>query len=215
VTRIKFCGLTRTEDAEAAARLGADYVGVIFAGGPRELTPPRAAEVWAAAGGTAKRVGVFGTDFRSRIPAVSSAAPFHVAQLHGDPTVADIAAARTIFTGAVWAVVRVSGTTLSPQVAELLASADAVLFDPRVEGKLGGTGRTLDWVTFGQAIRHSHGAEPRVVLAGGLTPENVAMAIDAVRPAIVDVSSGVESAPGVKDHARMSAFAEAVRRSDR
>jgi phosphoribosylanthranilate isomerase len=215
VTRIKFCGLTRTEDAEAAARLGADYAGVIFAGGPRELTPPRAADIWAAADDATKRVGVFGADFRSRIPLVAAAASFHVAQLHGDPTVEDIAAARAVFAGEVWAVVRVQGTELPPQTAELFAAADAVLFDPRVAGQLGGTGKTLDWVTLGRAILHSRGADRRVVLAGGLTPENVALAIDAVRPAVVDVSSGVESAPGVKDHARMSAFAEAVRRSDR
>jgi phosphoribosylanthranilate isomerase len=215
VTRIKFCGLTRPADGEAAARLGASYAGVIFAGGPREVSPERAAQVWRAAGSSAEHVGVFGADFRTRLPPVLAAHPFQVAQLHGDPGVDDVRAARALFGGSIWAVVRISGPELPRDVGDLAAEADAILFDPRVEGTLGGTGRTMDWVTIGPAISRSRGAHSRVVLAGGLTPDNVEMAIGAVRPDVVDVSSGVESVPGVKDHARMAAFAEAVRRSDR
>jgi len=92
-------------------------------------------------------------------------------------------------------------------LAELDGEADAVVFDTRVAGTLGGTGRTFDWTAA------AHGALPArspLVVAGGLTPENVAAAVAALSPAVVDVSSGVEERPGVKDHARMMAFAEAV-----
>jgi phosphoribosylanthranilate isomerase len=215
VVEVKFCGLTREGDASRAASLGATHIGVIFAGGPRELTPARAGEVLSAAGNQPKRVGVFGADFRTRLRSVTAVARLDVVQLHGDPTPADVSAARDLFDGEVWTAVRVRGAEIPDGVADLFATADAVLFDPRVDGVLGGTGKRLDWATLGPALAHSRGSDGRVVLAGGLTPENVTEAIAAIRPAIVDVSSGVESAPGVKDHARMTAFAEAVRRSNR
>jgi phosphoribosylanthranilate isomerase len=215
VVEVKFCGLTREVDASRAAALGAAYVGAIFAGGPRELTPERASQVLGAAGPEVRRVGVFGADFRTRIPATATLAGLDIVQLHGDPTPEDVAAARQVFSGAVWAVVRLQGNELPASVKFLFTSADAVLFDPKVDGKLGGTGKALDWITLGPVLAQRRGESGRVVLAGGLTPENVASAIESVRPAIVDVSSGVESAPGIKDHARMTAFAEAVRRSER
>jgi phosphoribosylanthranilate isomerase len=85
-----------------------------------------------------------------------------------------------------------------------------VLLDPRVDGALGGTGATLDWDALADAVAAVRGAVP-LVLAGGLTPENVARAVSTLAPDVVDVSSGVESAPGVKDPARMAAFVAAVR----
>jgi phosphoribosylanthranilate isomerase len=104
----------------------------------------------------------------------------------------------------------VRGAALPPHAAELFATADAVLLDPRVAGALGGTGTTLDWDALADAVAAVRGSVP-LVLAGGLTPENVARAAATLAPAVVDVSSGVESAPGVKDPARMTAFVAAVR----
>jgi phosphoribosylanthranilate isomerase len=99
----------------------------------------------------------------------------------------------------------------------LWAAADALLLDAHVPGKLGGTGTTLPWRTMAadlRELRAAAGPESRLVLAGGLTPDNVGEAILLLRPDVVDVSSGVERAPGIKDHDRMHAFADAVRTAD-
>jgi phosphoribosylanthranilate isomerase len=216
VIEVKFCGMTREADAAFAASTGARYIGVIFAGGPRELSPERAARVFAAVGAGVKRVGVFGADYRERIPEVLSAVELDVVQLHADPALDDLRAARRVFGGEVWAAVRVPGTALPEQAARLFREADAVLLDPRVTGQLGGTGQQLPLRELAPAVNQSReGAAARLVLAGGLTPGNVDEAIRMISPDIVDVSSGVESGPGIKDHAKVGAFADAVRRSNR
>lgn len=208
MAEIKYCGLTRREDAAFAGELGAAYLGVIFAGGPRMLTAERAAEVLDGCRSGARRVGVFGAGRPDEIARIARDARLDVVQLHADPTAADVAAVRGETGARVWAVVRVTAT-LPPGIDELFRGADAVLIDARVPGSLGGSGVAVDW----EALRPQLVARPgsgRVVLAGGLTPENVARAVVALCPDVVDVSSGVESAPGIKDHARMRAFAAAV-----
>lgn len=206
---IKFCGLTRETDAAMAVSLGARYVGAIFAGGPRELTPERAAAVFAAGGTGVQRVGVFGTSEMNRIAPIADIAGLNVIQLHGDPTMADITAVQQGTGRAVWAVMRIAGGGIPANAESLFASAEAVVLDANVAGRLGGTGVTLPWAALTSSI-----IGPRrggmMVLAGGLTAANVQEAIDALDPSVVDVSSGVESAPGVKDHQKMRAFAEAV-----
>ena len=192
-----------------AAGLGASFAGVIFAGGPRELAPGHARLVHAAAGGTVQRVGVFGTDFRTRIVEVTKIAPLDVVQLHSDPTPADVRAARLVFGGAVWAVVRVGGHAVPESAASLFGEADAVLLDAKVPGGLGGTGVALPWARVAEGLSRIRQGS-RLIVAGGLRPENVAEAVDALSPDIVDVSSGVESAPGIKDHARMLEFFRAA-----
>jgi phosphoribosylanthranilate isomerase len=213
---LKFCGMTREADAAAAESAGADYIGVIFAGGPREVSAEVAARILGAVSPGVKRVGVFGADYRERIPKVTSIASLDVVQLHGDPTVDDLRVVRRTFRGLIWTAVRVSGAVLPSHADALFAEADAVLLDPRVAGKLGGTGQTLPLRELAPAVEKVRkGAAARLVLAGGLTAENVSEAIDVLPPDIVDVSSGVESAPGIKDHAKIGAFANAVRRSNR
>jgi phosphoribosylanthranilate isomerase len=209
VVDVKFCGLTRPEDAAAAAEYGARWLGVIFAGGPRRLEPARAREVLAAAPAGAGRVGVFGSAAPDEIARVMDAARLDVAQLHADPSAEDVRAVREAGVGLVWAVVRVAGSALPEHIGELFDAADAVVLDARAESGLGGTGRTLDWAGVRDAVARVRGAAP-LVLAGGLTPERVGEGIALLAPRIVDVSSGVESAPGVKDHARMRAFVAAV-----
>ena len=206
---VKFCGLTRPEDAAAAAEYGARWLGVIFAGGPRRLEPARARDVLAAAPAGAGRVGVFGSAAPDEIARVMDAARLDVAQLHADPSAEDVRAVREAGVGLVWAVVRVAGSALPEHIGELFDAADAVVLDARAESGLGGTGRTLDWAGVRDAVARLRGAAP-LVLAGGLTPERVGEGIALIAPRIVDVSSGVESAPGVKDHARMRAFVAAV-----
>jgi phosphoribosylanthranilate isomerase len=205
---IKFCGLTRPEDAHEAGALGARYVGVIFAGGPRRLDPERARMVLDAAGPSVQRVGVFGSADPCEVARVARLAKLDVAQLHGDPTPDAVRAVRDAADVLVWAVARVAGSTLRARLDELEQAADAIVLDAFVPGTLGGTGVAFDWSV---VARLGHRPTVRLVVAGGLTPANVGEAIVTLRPDVVDVSSGVERERGVKDHQRMRAFADAVR----
>jgi len=206
---IKFCGLTRAIDAQHAAALGASYVGVIFAGGPRLLTPDRARDVLRDVPESVKRVGVFGEQSDDEIARIADTAELDVVQLHGAWDAARVARLRARLDRDIWPVVRVQGSALPDWTGEALRSGDATLIDALVPGALGGTGVALPWAQLAarlQSIRADH----RLVLAGGLRPENVAIAIAALTPDVVDVSSGVESSPGIKDHDRMRAFRDAV-----
>ncbi len=207
--RVKFCGLTRAEDARVAAALGASFVGAVFADGPRQLAPRRARDVLGAAGALPDRVGVFGAATADAIARMAGESAVTIVQMHDDPRAADVRAVRERFGGRVWAAARASGSLLPEWAEELFREADAVLLDSRVSGALGGTGVTLEWRALARSLEDLRGDTP-VVLAGGLRPENVAEAIRLLAPDVVDVSSGVETAPGVKDHARMRAFVEAV-----
>lgn len=213
MTDIKFCGLTRPEDAALAATLGARYLGVIFAGGPRRLTPTRAVEVLeAAAGHDVVRVGVFGHQTTDLIMDVAEAVGLDAVQLAGGVRRDLLVALRTRFAGRIWGVAHTApqGERIMPGIATWFEQGcDAVVLDAAVAGKLGGTGVTLDWAAMAHEISRMR-ALGRVVLAGGLRPENVTQAIRQAAPDVVDVSSGVESAPGIKDPERMRAFAAAV-----
>ena len=210
MVEIKFCGLTRSEDAAHAATLGASYCGAIFAESPRRVTAPQARSVFAALPKSVKRVGVFGATSPGEIARIADEAQLDVVQLHSDPDPATIAVVRKVFRGLVWAVRRVSGRDLPDDLAPLFDVADGVVLDARVEGKLGGTGVALPWQSLRAQLDKQRGRTARLVLAGGLNPTNVARAIADMEPDIVDVSSGVEAAPGVKDHALMRAFRDAA-----
>lgn len=209
---IKFCGLTRAEDAAVAAELGAAYAGAIFAGGPRLLDATRAHAMFAALEGTSvRRVGVFAAAPVEDIVRTADSTRLDVLQLHDGATADRVLSLRKGFAGAIWAVVRVSGATVDAVEEGLLDLVDAVVLDTAVGGRSGGTGVAFDWVGSAGAVR-AVGARRRVVLAGGLRPANVEAAVRLLAPAAVDVSSGVESAPGIKDHGLMRAFAAAARR---
>ena len=204
--RAKICGLTRAADAATAAAAGADYLGVVFAGGPRRVTAPAAAEIRAAAGGVPV-FGVYGDQSVDEILRVTRAAGLQGAQLHGDYSRAD--ASRLRAEGLlVWRVARVADPTDLALLPEISMDADAVLVEPRVPGRSGGTGTRLD-LALAQAAR-SRLAGAAMVLAGGLTPESVVEAMALVRPDVVDVSSGVERLPGIKDPDKIARFLEAV-----
>jgi phosphoribosylanthranilate isomerase len=211
VVDVKFCGLTRRGDALLALELGASYLGVILAGGPRSLSTEAAAEVAAASSGSENVVAVFGRKTSTEIANVARHIGAGVVQLHSDPTAAEVRSLRAEYSGRIWAAARVEGKKIPEGSAELFRVADAVVLDPRVPGQLGGTGVTLPWrdLAVDLARLRAEGSA-RLVLAGGLTPENVGEAIEMLGPDIVDVSSGVESTPGIKDHNRMRAFAAAV-----
>lgn len=217
MVELKFCGLTRASDAATAVQVGASYCGVVFAGGPRVVTPEQARAVFAAVTGTrVGRVGVFGPQGADEIAQIASGVPLDVVQLHGGAPRALLIALRQRGMQRVWPVVHLSPdqAAVSEDVASLFAAgADAVVLDAAVGGKLGGTGVALDWAALAPHIARlrQHG---QVVLAGGLRPENVARAVAVAAPDIVDVSSGVEVAPGVKDPERMRVFADAARRGE-
>ena len=208
---VKFCGMTRDVDAAYAVSLGAAYVGVIFAESPRQVEPSRAPSIFAPARGKAKTVGVFGPASIETVSTVAADTSLDAVQLHGDPSPGFVERLRPFFTGEVWAVIRVAGAALPDTATALLSVADAVVLDAKVARQLGGTGTSFDWDAVAKTLDRQR-VRARIVLAGGLNPENVARAVSIIAPDIVDVSSGVETAPGIKDHARMRAFSDAVRR---
>jgi phosphoribosylanthranilate isomerase len=208
---IKFCGMTREEDIDAAVELGARYIGVVFAGGPRMVTVQRARLLMRRVPVGVKRVGVFGPGAdRATAAEVAGEVGLDVMQLHGDPDVGAVARARASFGGTVWAALRVRGDALPPLASELFQAADAVVLDAYSAAALGGTGVALPWRDLADAVAGVRKAG-RLVLAGGLRPDSVSSAVRVLRPEVVDVSSGVESAPGVKDYAKLRAFRDAVR----
>ncbi|HEY4131129.1 MAG TPA: phosphoribosylanthranilate isomerase [Gemmatimonadaceae bacterium] len=206
---IKFCGLTRPQDAAVAVELGASYVGAIFASGPRLISPERAATVFADVPSSVRRVGVFGEQSADDILRAIDTATLNVVQLHGGGDLARIDAIQRRFDGDIWAVVRIPGIELPANFEVLATASDGLLLDAYVPGALGGTGVALPWNALRDAV---DGVRPitKIILAGGLKPENVAQAIAALSPDVVDVSSGVEDAPGIKNHHRMRAFRDAV-----
>ena len=204
--RVKVCGITRPDDAGYAAEAGAAYLGVVFAGGPRQVSLPQAAEVVAASRGVPV-LGVFGGTSAGDILSLAREAGLSGAQLHGPYTRED--AARLRVTGlVVWRVVRIASPADLDLLGEASLDADAVLVEPRVPHAEGGSGVPLDLAIAVEARRRL--ASVRMALAGGLTPETVGAAMALVRADVADVSSGVESLPGIKDHQKIARFLEAV-----
>ena len=203
--RVKVCGLRRPGDATVAIEAGAAYLGVVYAGGPRTVTDREAKGIVEVAAGRPV-LAVWGPPDLDAILRARDAAGFHGVQLHGGSDAALVASLRS--SGLiVWRVARLSGPDDLATLPALCEGADAVLVEPRVPGREGGTGVALD---LDLARRARDRSDPRTpfALAGGLTPTTVAAAIRAVRPDIVDVSSGVESAPGVKDPHLIRTFLE-------
>ncbi len=210
---VKICGITSAEAGRAAAAAGADAVGFVFYPPSRRYVTPRQAGAIAAAipRGPA-RVGVFVDASLAEIAAAAAQAGLDFLQLHGDETPDFCREARTA-TGC--RVIRAFRVRTAADVAGIAAvwsspaasgAADYFLLDALVEGQVGGTGQRFDW----RLVAAADLPAP-VILAGGLTPENVATALTMARPAGVDVSTGVET-EGRKDPAKIHRFVEAVRR---
>lgn len=215
MAEVKFCGMTRDEDVHEAARLGAAFVGVIMTQSPRRVAPERAQGLFASLAGTAvKRVAVFGDEPLDHVVEASRIAGADVVQLHGGSSIDPQAVKRlrSELGVEVWRVIRVGPDGLDDQQRAVFNEADGVLLDTLATGALGGTGKRFDWSAVAGDVPNRR-RSGRLVVAGGLRPENVREAIDRLSPDVVDVSSGVESAPGVKDHARMAAFMTAVRQT--
>jgi phosphoribosylanthranilate isomerase len=204
-TAVKICGITRVEDALAAARHGARAIGfVFFRGSPRYVAPPQAAAIVRALPPFVTAVGLFVDPAAEEVRAALSGAAVQLLQFHGDETPAFCAQFGLPYVKAV----RVRPGVDLLQYAHNHRTACGLLFDAFSEGTYGGTGSSFDWSLI------PRGMPLPVILSGGLTPANVAQAVRAVRPWAVDVSSGVESAPGIKDAARIAAFMSGVRDAD-
>jgi phosphoribosylanthranilate isomerase len=197
--------MTRPQDAALASEIGASYIGVVFADGPRRVSPSQGREILDAGGSKVRRVGVFGTNSPDEIARASEAACLDVVQLHADPTPSEVRSIRKNFRGEVWAAIRIAGHHIPVDAEGLFDTADAVVLDARSEKRLGGTGQALPWSDVAVDLARDRGSSA-VVLAGGLKPDNVGSAIRTLAPDVVDVSSGVESAPGIKDPWLMREF---------
>ncbi len=194
---IKICGITREEDAAAAVEAGASAIGFIFwPKSPRFVDPFRARTIARSLPAFVTPVGVFVNQPAEYVNSVASLVGLGAVQLHGDESMADADA----IDAPVIKAMRVGDERLDGW-----PSRDLVLLDVHDPEQRGGTGRTIDWAAAADVA-----AGRRVLLAGGLTPENVADAIARVRPYGIDVSSGVERSPGIKDHQRLRALFEAL-----
>lgn len=205
-TRVKICGLTRPADAARAVELGADALGVVFAESPRQVGIDRAREILAAAPPYVARVGVFVDPELDFVREAVDRCGIDWVQLSGDepPELAQAIGAPVI------KAVHVDGAADLERALEFPAAA-LLLDAPAIDGRRGGTGVAFDW----SSAERLPWPRSRTIVAGGLRPHNVGNAIRQLRPGGVDVSSGVESAPGVKDPALIEAFITAVREADR
>ena len=200
--RVKFCGITRIEDAREAVRLGAWAIGLNYwEASPRRCDPGTALAISSELRRKVEIVGVFVNASLEEIAAAVEDEQLSMTQLHGDegPAFCKEVARRTGCK--VIKAIRVRSSA-EIQAAEAFRT-DFHLLDAHRPGTPGGTGASFDW----ELVR-GHRSEIPLILAGGLSPENVAAAIEAVHPFAVDVASGIEASPGVKDHALMAAFAE-------
>jgi phosphoribosylanthranilate isomerase len=236
-TRIKICGITRPEDAELAAELGADFVGLNFVGGPRKITISRAASILRVIHPPLVRVGLapfdMSMDYPHQLDDVRTL-DIEVFQVYADR----IATAPRWFSAGDggpqwWAVRHIDSMASLKALAEEWShwperrivgcfgvgqeKPSAFVLDTAVKGQLGGTGQSFNWhwIAEARAAGELNGLPP-IILAGGLNPDNVADAIRIARPWAVDVSSGVEvpGQPGVKDPSKMRDFIQAVRAAD-
>lgn len=203
-TRIKICGLTREADVDAAVEAGADAVGfVLYAKSPRAVSVARAAVLAGRLPPFVTPVGLFVNATPDEIAAACAAIPTLVLQFHGDETPAQCDAAGRAYLRAA----RMAPGFDLLNFAQQFPSAQALLLDAHVEG-YGGGGKVFDWSLV------PSGVTPPLVLSGGLSAANVTDGVLKVRPWAVDVSSGVESAKGIKDADAVRRFCEAVREAD-
>ncbi|NNJ14510.1 phosphoribosylanthranilate isomerase [Pseudomonas putida CSV86] len=202
--RSKICGITRVEDALAAAQAGADAIGLVFyAKSPRAVSVQQAREIIAALPPFVTTVGLFVNASRCELNEILEAVPLDLLQFHGDETPEACDGYHRPWIKAL----RVrAGDDLEAE-CKRYARASGILLDTYVAGVPGGTGEAFDWT-----LVPGHLSKP-IILAGGLNPHNVGAAIAQVRPYAVDVSGGVEQAKGIKDAARIDAFLDAVRRA--
>ncbi len=205
MTRVKICGITRAQDAQAVARSGADALGLVFyERSPRHVGVQQAAQLAAAIPPFVTVVGLFVNPPEDEVRNVLRRVPLDVLQFHGEEEPEFCMRFNRPYIKAI----RVKAGVDLLQCASRYSSAQGLLLDAYIEGTRGGTGESFDWSLIPQ------GLPLPVILSGGLHAGNLAEAIRQVRPYAVDVSSGVEAAKGVKDVAKVAAFINEVKRID-
>ncbi|MBI5782176.1 MAG: phosphoribosylanthranilate isomerase [Gammaproteobacteria bacterium] len=201
-TRVKICGITRIEDAMAAAQAGADAIGFVFdLKSPRHINPDQALKIARALPPFVTTVGLFVNAAPGTIEAILSRMPLDLLQFHGNETHEQCRRYHRPYIKAI----HMQADVDLHEKAQLYNDAAGLLLDTYVADAAGGSGQSFDWGRVPSDL-----GKP-VILAGGLTPENVAEAVRKARPFAVDVSSGVEQSKGIKDAGKISAFVEAVR----
>jgi phosphoribosylanthranilate isomerase len=205
VTRIKICGITRVEDALAAAHSGANAIGLVFyERSPRHVSIAQARQLAEALPPFVSAVGLFVNTEAAFVHAVLASVPLDILQFHGDEPAEFCAQFAKPYLKAI----RVKAGVDLLQCASDFRSAKGLLLDAHVEGIAGGTGATFDWALIPKQLPLP------VILSGGLNVGNVAAAIKQVRPYAVDVSSGVEASKGIKDAGKIAAFINEVKNID-
>ncbi len=202
MVQVKICGITRLADAQAAIASGADALGFVFAESPRKVSPQTAREITRQMPPFVTTVGVFVNERPSKIREIMNFCGLDLVQLHGHETATTCAdlAPRVI------KAFRVQGEETLAQIPPYKEHVRAILLDAYQKGVNGGTGKTFDW----RLARKAKGIGIPVVLSGGLGPENIREALERVNPSAIDISSGIESRPGIKDHEQMNRFMEKV-----
>jgi phosphoribosylanthranilate isomerase len=207
VVRIKICGITHMADAEAAVESGADALGFVFAKSPRQITPQKARDITRRISPFVKTVGVFVNEQPAEIRKIMDFCGLDLLQLHGNEsvTVCSELAPRVI------KAFRIQEEESLLQIPEFKNHVRAILLDTYQKGLNGGTGKTFDW---GLAIKAKKTGIP-LVLSGGLGLDNIEEALERVNPFAIDISSGIEKRPGIKDHGRMRVFMEKIKDYER
>lgn len=199
--RVKFCGITRPEDARIAVSLGVDAVGLVFyPPSPRSLSISRAIDVVAELPAFVSRVGLFVNPEPEWVDEVQSRLSLSCLQFHGEETPEECARYKLPYIKAV----RMKPDIDLRKTCVTYTSSSGILLDSYKKGTKGGTGEVFDW------SRIPHELSAQLILAGGLTTANVAQAVSVVRPYAVDVSGGIEASKGIKDHNKMNEFMRGV-----
>ena len=194
--RVKICGITQLDDALLACDLGADAIGFIFyEKSPRWITMEQAAVISEQLPEHVARVGVFVNTPRDGISTHVEQVKLNAMQFHGDYLLSEI---EQFDTEQVIAVARVSDTFCATELEKFRNRVAAILLDTHKKGLYGGTGATFDWQAAIEAKVYN-----RIILAGGLKPDNIRQAVETIAPYAVDVSSGIEARPGKKDHKQL------------
>ena len=201
--RVKICGLTRPEDVQAAVEAGADAIGFVFTASPRRISIERALKLSGYATGGILRIGLFLDQDRSEIERVTAAVPLDILQFHGNESEHECSVFKLPWLKAV----AMEDAESVMRAERDFPGAAGLLLDSHSKGKRGGSGQSFDWSL-------ARPAKKPIWLAGGLNADNVKQAIHTVKPYAVDVSSGVEAEPGIKDSSRIYAFVRAVRQAE-
>ena len=200
-TKIKICGITNLEDANLAAGLGADALGFVFySGSKRNVDPETVRDIISTLPPFLTKVGVFVNQELDEILDIQERTGINAVQLHGDETPEFC----KLLTSTIIKAIRVKDHNDLDRLAQY--PVQAILLDTYSDAEYGGTGKSFDW-----GILDNNTITEKIILSGGLNPDNVAEAVRVVRPYAVDVSSGVEAEPGKKDREKLKKFIEAIR----